>query len=191
MLAKAFGGNEEDLKVIRFEYLQKQFDARQMKNLDVISKALAEKPELKVAFVQVASRDSEKELLALSLSKGIYYKMKIMQSPKDSLDETDYKAIAEISNKDSLFNIWLNQQLLPEDVSGMPSQLKSRKMLGDMVLDQEVEKHFAIRNKVILDYFVNEKMIDPTRIKITYTADEDSAQFESTPRFTVEFFVDE
>jgi hypothetical protein len=191
LLAKAFGSNEEDLKVIRFEYLQKQFESGQLKNLDVISKALTEKPELKVALVQVASRDSEKELLALSLAKGIYYKTKIMQSPKDSLDETDYKAIAEISNKDSLFNIWLNQQLLPEDVSGMPSQLKSRKMIGDMVLGQEVDKLFAIRNKLIMDFFVNEKQLDPARIKISNTTDEDSAQFESTPRFTVEFFVDE
>jgi hypothetical protein len=33
--------------------------------------------------------------------------------------------------------------------------------------------------------------LDPARIKISNTTDEDSAQFESTPRFTVEFFVDE
>lgn len=191
LLAKAFGGNEEDLKVIRFEYLQKDFESRQLKNLDVISKALTEKPELKVALMQVASRESEKELLALSLAKGAYYKTKIMQSPKDSLDETDYKAIGEISNKDSLFNIWLNEQLLPEDVSGMPSQLKCRKMLGDQVLGQEVDKLFTIRNKMILDYFANEKQIDSTRIKITNTPDEKSAEFESTPRYTVEFVVDE
>jgi hypothetical protein len=191
LLAKAFGGSEEDIKIVRFDYLQKQFDSRQMKSLDMISKALAEKPELKVAFVQVASRDSEKELLALSLAKGAYYKMKILQSSKDSLDEKDYKAIEAISNKDSLFNLWLNQQLLPDDVSGMPSQLKCRKMLGDQVLGQEVDKLFAIRNKMVLDYFVKEKLIDSTRIKITNTTDGDSAQFESTPRYTVEFVVDE
>ena len=191
LLAKAFGGSEEDIKIVRFDYLQKQFDSRQMKSLDMISKALAEKPELKVAFVQVASRDSEKELLALSLAKSAYYKMKILQSSKDSLDEKDYKAIEAISNKDSLFNLWLNQQLLPDDVSGMPSQLKCRKMLGDQVLGQEVDKLFAIRNKMVLDYFVKEKLIDSTRIKITNTTDGDSAQFESTPRYTVEFVVDE
>jgi hypothetical protein len=73
----------------------------------------------------------------------------------------------------------------------MPSQLKSRKMIGDMVLGQEVDKLFAIRNKLIMDFFVNEKQLDPARIKISNTTDEDSAQFESTPRFTVEFFVDE
>jgi hypothetical protein len=42
-----------------------------------------------------------------------------------------------------------------------------------------------------LDYFVKEKLIDSTRIKITNTTDGDSAQFESTPRYTVEFVVDE
>jgi len=191
LLAKAFGGSEEDIKFVRFEYLQKQFEGRQMKSLDLISKALTEKPELKVALVQVASRDSEKELLALSLAKGIYYKKKIMQSPKDSLVEKDYKAIADIPNKDPMFNAWLNEQFLPEDVSGMPSQLKSRKLIGEQMLGQEVNKLFAIRNQIVLDYFVNEKQLDSSRIKITNTTDEDSAQFESTPKFTVEFFVDE
>jgi len=191
LLAKAFGGNEEDIKYIRFDYLQKQFEGRQMKSLDLISKALIEKPELKIALVQVASHDSEKELLALSLVKGIYYKKNLMQSPKDSLDIKDYKAIADISNIDPLFNDWLNQQFLPDDVSGMPSQLKSRKLIGDQVLSMEVNNLFALRNKMVLDYFVKEKQIDATRIKITNTADEKSAEFESTPRYTVEFVVDE
>jgi hypothetical protein len=191
LLAKAFGGNEEDIKFIRFDYLQKQFNSRQMKSLDMISKALSEKPELKIALVQVASHDSEKELLALSLAKGIYYKKQILQTPKDSLDAKDYKAIEAISNLDSLFNNWLNQQLLPEDVSGMPSQIKCQKLIGDQLLMQEVDKLFAARNKMVLDYFVKEKQVDATRIKITNTLDEKSAEFESTPRYTVEFVVDE
>jgi len=191
LLAKAFGGKEEDLKVIRFDYLQKEFDSRQMKSLDVLGKALTEKPELNISIVQVCSRENEKELMALSLVKGLYYKKKIMQSPKDSLDAKDYKAIAEIPNKDSLFNIWLNEQLLPEDVSGMPSQLKCRKLIGENMLDLEVEKLFATRNKLIMDFFVNEKKLDSTRITITNTTDEISAQFESMPRFTVEFKTEE
>ena len=108
-----------------------------------------------------------------------------------SLVAKDYKAIEAISNLDSLFNLWLNQQFLPEDVSGLPSQIKCQKLFGDQVLGQEIDKLFAIRNKMVLDYFVKEKQIDPTRIKITNTLDEKSAEFESTPRYTVEFVVDE
>jgi len=191
LLAAAFGANEEDIKFVRFDYLQKQFDKRQMKSLDLIGRALTEKPDLKVKLVQVASHDSEKELLALSLVKGIYYKKEIMQSPKDSLDAKDFEALDGISNKDPLFNSWLNQQFLPEDVSGMPSQLKCRKMLGEQVLGMEVDNLFAIRNKLVLDYLVNEKKLDPKRITITNTTDEKSAEFESTPRYTVEFHVEE
>jgi hypothetical protein len=191
LLAAAFGANEDDIKFVRFDYLQKQFDSRQMKSLGLIGRALTEKPELKVKLVQLASHNSEKELLALSLAKGIYYKREIMQTPKDSLDAKDFKAIADISNKDSLFNSWLNRQLLPEDVSGLPSQSKSRKLIGDKALDQEVDKLFAIRNKLIMAYFVNETKIDATRILISNTTNEDEAQFESTPRFTIEFVVDE
>jgi hypothetical protein len=191
LLAAAFGANEDDIKFVRFDYLQKQFDKRQMKSLDLIGRALTEKPDLKVKLVQVASHDSEKELLALSLVKGIYYKKEIMQSPKDSLDAKDLEAIAGISNKDPMFNAWLDRQFLPEDVSGMPSQLKCRKMLGEMVLGQEVDNLFARRNKLVMDYLVNEKKIDTKRITISNTTDEKSAEFESTPRFTIEFHVDE
>jgi hypothetical protein len=191
LLAKAFGGNEEDLKYIRFEYLQKQFDSQQMKNLDNLSNILSEKPELKINLVQVASHNLEKEALASSLAKAAYYKLKIMPSPKDSLDAKDLQAIADISNKDAMFNLWLNEKFLPEDVSGMPSQLKCRKLIGDQVLDREVDNLFAIRNKLISDYMVNEKKLDSTRIKIANTTDEKSAEFDSTPRYTVELFVDE
>ncbi len=191
LLAKAFGGNEDDIKYIRFDYLQKQFDNRQLKSLDLVGRALTEKPELKAKLVQVASRESEKELLALFLAKGMYYKKAILKTPKDSLDAKDLEAISGISNKDTLFNTWLNQMFLPEDVSGMPSQLKCRKMFGEQVLDQEVNNLFAIRNRLILNYLVNEKKLDPSRITITNTTDEKSAEFESTPRYTVEFHVDE
>jgi hypothetical protein len=121
----------------------------------------------------------------------MYYKKKILQSPKDSLDAKDYKAIDDIANKDSLFNIWLNEQFLPDDVSAMPSQLKCRKLIGEQAINQEVERLFAFRNRMIMDCLVNGKQMDPTRIKITNTSDEASAKFESTPRYTVEFFVDE
>lgn len=191
LLAKVFGGNEDEIKYIRFDYLQKQFDNRQLKSLDLIGKALTEKPELKAKLVQVASHESEKELLALFLAKGMYYKKEILKTPKDSLDAKDLEAIAAISNKDTLFNVWLNQKFLPEDVSGMPSQFKCRKMLGEQVLSQEVNNLFALRNRLILDYLVNEKKLDPSRITISNTTDEKSAEFESTPRYTVEFHVDE
>ena len=121
----------------------------------------------------------------------MYYKKEILKTPKDSLDTKDLEAIAAISNKDTLFNTWLNQIFLPEDVSGMPSQLKCRKMFGEQVLDQEVNNLFAIRNRLILNYLVDEKKLDPSRINISDTNDEKSAEFESTPRYTVEFFVDE
>jgi len=98
ILAKAFGANEEDLKMLRFDYMQKSFDKQQ---------------------------------LNCRLLKG---------------------------------EVWLNQQ---------------------------VEILFDTRNRFIMNYLVNEKHVDPVRIKITNTADEKAAQFESTPRYAIDFFVEE
>jgi len=117
--------------------------------------------------------------------------LKILPTPKDSLDAKDLEAINEISNKDSLFNAWINQQFLPSDASALPTQIKCRNYITEAALTQQVDKLFAIRNKLIMDYLVNVKKTDPNRISITNTMDEKSAGFESTPRFTVDFNVDE
>lgn len=191
LLAKAFGANEEDLKLIRFDYLQKTFDSRQLKSRDLIEQSLAAKPDLKVKMVQVVSKETEKELLALTEAKRKYYLEKVIQVRKDSLSAGELKAAASIANKDSLFNAWLDSKLLPEVTSTLLVQLKSRKLLDEAWLSQQVEELFAIRNRVVTDYLVNVKHIDPARIIVNNTSDEKSAQFESTPRFTVEFEVDE
>jgi hypothetical protein len=191
LLSKAFGASEDELKLIRFNYLQKTFDKQQLKGLDLISQSLNEKQGLKVSFVQVASHENEKEALALFLTKKDYYLENIIHAKKDSLSAEDIKTVSAISNNDSLYNFWLNNKLLPQDTKLLPSQLKSRILKGEDWLNQQVDIFFETRNKFIINYLVNEKKIDPLSIRISNTTDEKSAQFESTPRYMIEFVVDE
>jgi hypothetical protein len=191
LLSKAFGASEEELKLIRFNYLQKSFDKQQMKGLDLISESLASKPGLKVALVQVASRENEKEALALFLTKKDYYLENILKTEKDSLSADDLKLVTAISNNDSLYNSWLNTKLLPQDAKPIPAQLKSRMLKGEEWLNQQVSGLFETRNQFILNYLVNEKHLDSLSVKLSNTSDEKSAQFESTPRYEIEFVVDE
>ena len=51
--------------------------------------------------------------------------------------------------------------------------------------------YFARRNRLVSNYLIGERQIDPARIKLSNTTDEKSAQFESTPRYKISFFVDE
>jgi hypothetical protein len=191
LLSKAFGADEEELKRIRFDYLQKTFDKQQIKSLDLISKSLKEKPGLKVSMVQVASRENEKEALALFQTKSDYYFENIVHEQKESLSADEIKSITAISNNDSLFNTWLNRKLLPQDVVSVPSQLKCRMLKGEEWLNQQTAILFEQRNRFILNYLVNEKQLDAGSIIISTTMDEKSAQFESTPRYIIEFIVDE
>lgn len=191
LFAKIFGANEEELQYIRFDYLQDIFDKRQMKSLDLIEKSLAEKPDINVGLVQVASRESEKELMAMLEAKKRFYLDSVLHTQKDTLTADDLKAIGAITNRDSLFTHWLNQKMLPDDLSQLPNEAKSRKLLGEAWLSQQTDSLFARRNRMVRDYLIVEKKIDPARIKISNTTDEKSAQFESTPRYKVNFFVDE
>jgi len=191
LLAKAFGGKEEDLKLIRFDYLQKTFDKQQIKGLDLVSQSISEKPGLKVALVQVASHENEKEALALFLTKKDFYLENVLRIKKDSLAADELKAVSAISNNDSLLNRWLNNKLLPQDVTQLPAQLKSRMLKGEEWLNQQVDVLFETRNRFVINYLVNEKKLNPLSIKISNTTDEKSARFESTPRYTIDFLVDE
>ncbi len=191
MLANLFGGNEKELEYVPFDYLQQQFDNRQMKNLDFLAKSLEAKPEMNLSLVQIASREREKEMLAMAEAKKRFYTATVNPSAKDSMTAVDLKALDKISNRDSLFTLWLNQQLLPQDMSLMPNEDKTLKLLGEPLLNQQVDSLFSRRNQLLYNYFVNERKVDAKRVKITNTGDEKSAQFESTPRYKVTFFVDE
>ncbi len=191
LFAKLFGAKDEELQLIRFDYLQQDFDRRQMKSLDLIEKSLASKPDMKVGLVQVASRESEKELLAMIEAKKQYYCDSVLKIQKDTLTAEELKAAGGIANRDSLFTLWLNKKLLPDDLSQLPNEAKSRKLLGEGWLTSQVDSLFARRNRLISNHLIGEKKIDPARIKISNTTDEKSAQFESTPRYKISFFVDE
>lgn len=191
MFAKIFGSGEEELRQIGFDYLQRIFDNRQMRSIDLIGKALTLKPDLNVELVQVASRDREKELLAFSEAKKRYYLDKILRLQKDSLGKSDFKTISQISNRDSLFTAWLNNKLLPEDFSSDPNEIKTIKLLGEKWLDQQVDSLFELRNQLVFSYLTKEAKIVPERLRISNTSDEKSAQFESSPFYKIVFFAEE
>ena len=101
------------------------------------------------------------------------------------------KSIFNLSNNDSLFNAWLNAKLLPRDVTGLPAQLKSRQLKGEEWLNQQVDTLFEMRNRFILNYLVNEKQVDSKSVRIINTVDEKSAQFESSPKYSIDFVAEE
>jgi hypothetical protein len=191
LLANAFNTDEEVLKQFRFDYLQHVFDNRQQKSLDLVAKSLEAKPELNVALVQFASHESEKEVLALTESKKRFYAEKIANMDKDSLSDNDLRKAYDISTRDSLYTVWLNAKLLSNGFSLEPNEQKSRKLLGEDWLASQVDTLFAQRNRSIVGYLTTEKTIDPKRIKISNTDDEETAKFESTPLYKIDFFVDD
>jgi hypothetical protein len=191
MLSAAIGSNEEELKSIPFDYLQQSLDDRQLKRLDLVSQSLESKPGLKVSIIQIASHENEKEALALYLTKKQYYLENILKVAKDSLSKDDIKAISVIPNTDSLYNAWLDNKLIHNDLKGLPAQLKSRQMKGEEWLGQQVDLLFEMRNRFVLNYLLEIKKINPLLVKIGNTTDEKSARFESSPKYNIDFMVEE
>jgi hypothetical protein len=72
LLASAFGGDEEDYKEIRFDYMSKSLNNKQKLQLDRIAAILNDKPELNISFLQVVDMEKEKAAIAIFESKKLF-----------------------------------------------------------------------------------------------------------------------
>ena len=63
--------------------------------------------------------------------------------------------------------------------------------MGEKLLNEKEDSLFSYRNRFVTNYLVRQKQIDSQRIKIKLITNQDSARFEPTPHFAIDFFVEE
>ena len=185
LLARAFGGKEEDYNEVPFQYLQKAMNEDQLHNLDNIVKVLNDKPDLKVEFVQVNNKEDELEQLALTEAKKQFLGIQA----GDSISVEQSKKLSDLSNTDSLFDNWLNQKL--NTTATLNSiQNKCVQLIGKEKLTAEVNQLMEKRNASLANYFV-QKNISAERVKISNTTDEEQAAKVSSPKYFINYSTED
>jgi hypothetical protein len=187
LLANTFGGNEEELKEMRFDYLQTSLSSSQTKTLDKLAEILTAKPELKLQVTQTGIKEAEKEQLALFEGKKAFYKEG--HPGTDSLDAAMLKQINDIPLKDSLFNVFLNNKLKLPPGNTTPPLTKCINLSGIEFLNVQVSVNFTKREAYISDY-LKRKNIRPERI-LFLPPDEKSITPETPPRMMFEVKIEE
>jgi Domain of Unknown Function (DUF748) len=181
LLSKAVGGNEDDLKYIKFEYLSDSLSKKQQKNLSLLANVIKQKPELKVELFYTAASPDELETLAAFEAKKRYL-LKI-----DTIDEKDptalqIKEIESLSINDSLFVNYLNKRLL---FAGSASVIeKCKRYVGKGRLNSRMQAIIARRKKLIIDYLTSQQLKP-----ISFSIADATEKSDGIPLFEVKFNV--
>jgi len=191
LLSGIFGDNEEDLKEIPFDYLQREFEKSQYKKLNLVAKVLKQKPELNVQLTQLTDTIAEREELALHDAKLKYYTERLKTTPGDTLSEEDEEKLEDIQNKDSLFNAYLNEKLQIASSQLISTQEKSIRLIGFRQVEKELQQLLQQRNDAVLNYLITEKSIAPERVRVVNNHDPLKSTGLPEPRYLVTYWEEE
>lgn len=191
LMAGAFGGNEEDLSVIPFDYLQRELEKSQFKKFDLVAKMLNKHSDLTVQLLQLTDTVAEREALALSRAKERYYLERIKGQPGEPLSKDDYKKLGDIKNQDSLFNAYLNEQLHISASELISTQEKSIRLIGFDKLEAEVQQLRIYRNEQVLRYLTAENSLPPARVSVVNNHDPLKSTGLPQPRYLVTYLAEE
>ncbi len=180
LLAKAFGGDEADYQVVYFDYLQHSLTDKQVKPLKTISSVLQSKPEMKVELVQLVNRQEEIENAALFNVKKEYLGYRVTDSATAEMKSKIYA----VSNKDSLFNIYVDKKI-GSHVALTSVQDKCIQIVGKANLDAQEMQLVEERNKSVYDFLMSEK-VSADRLMI-HTASPDSSITSTVPQFSINY----
>jgi hypothetical protein len=195
VLAKIFNKDPEDMKQIQFDYMQDKFSEKQLHKLEDIYKVLEKKKDLMVEITQVTDSLAEKDELALELAKKEYYD-ETKHTVNDSLlarrkRKKAFKAEEKIATQDTLFDKYLNEKLKLTGNELMTVEDKCIKLVGDSMTSKQVHEWMESRNKLVMEFLVGKKGLDPKRVKVMLNKDPLKTENMSQPAFEINYKVED
>lgn len=180
LLARAFNAPEEDLKEVKYDYLQSDVQRRQKKSLTLLTQVMNQKKNLQVRLVHINNAAWEIDQYALFEAKLRYYQS---TQGKELLNEEDSIQADRIPRLDSAFMNYLSTQIgrrVSADVETECVQWLGRDSLVARM--EEVNNH-RLNN---LKSFLSEKG-DMQRIIVEEAKPEDKQNYRDRPKFVVLF----
>jgi len=189
LLANAFGAKEDDLRELKFEYMQNELSEKQLNQIKPLINIIESKPELMVTIRQLTEPAKEEERWAAVRAREIYYHSMNGGSVDDILTSEQAAQLNALTIKDSLFLNWADS-ILGTSYKIVPIQQKVVQLAGADNTRQAVKRLQDNRNLSLKKYLI-ESGADSSRIKV-YT--EDPAVIppaETREKFLIEFGVDQ
>lgn len=190
LIAGMFKMDEDKLKKINFGLIQFRLDKDHEKQLDDLHKVLSQKPDLNIEFKRITKKYEEVERYAVNEAKYRYlFGDKDIPEP-EQIEEDKLEKLNELDVKDSLFVVHVTSQL-PEIDRGLPIQKKCIQLVG---MERAIEKTDRIgqkRSAAIETYLLNEKGLEPERLRFTVLPEDSLITHRSNTIYNVGFWVEE
>ena len=191
LLASATGGNEEDLREIKFDYGQESLSEKQMSHLKKLTDMLNDKPELVMEMKQTLDLAKDLEYLTyFEAKKQFYFQTRNKHFPGDSLAREDLLAINMLSITDTAFQAYLNKKI--NSMDPLVSTLdKCTKFIGAETLKNLQTTRLAGRNQALVQYLITKLNLPATRFVISTNPDPAQVPEDKIPRYLISYSVPE
>lgn len=188
LLASSLKCNPDDLKFIRFDYIQQRPSDAQLKNLDLVAKVIEEKPGISVELTQAYKMEVEKETWAVAEMKKRYFLQAQKRLINDTVTVEQWDSIKQISVTDSMFVLYCNEAV--RNVNPLSTiQSKCRMAIGEKVLSQHALSLATARNQFVFDYLTKVKKVSIQKIKMGTIKDNEEFA-DGLGKFLINFFAD-
>ena len=190
LIAGMFKMDEDKLKKINFGLIQYKLDKDHEKQLDDLDKVLNQKKDLNIEFKRVTKKYEEVERYAIIESKYRYLYGDENIPELDEIDEEKMGQINQLDVKDSLFFRHVSSQLTELD-QDLPIQKMCIEWIGMERAIEKTDKIGQKRTEAIESYLVDQKGMDPTRLRFKVLPEDSLITHRSNTIFNVGFWVDD
>jgi hypothetical protein len=189
LLASLFGGNEEELKEVKFEFIQVGFADKQQQALDKVVRILNEKQGLKAEFIQVSNNELEQEEWGMFTLKKQYLEKKYGVK-LDSFNQALVDSVNGVSVQDTLFTQFVAGKLPnPLDVE-LPIQEQMKKIIPATQLQEMTINAMERRNAAIRNFLNVKKKIPAERFRVINTTKQEAANTETVSKYLINYFAE-
>ena len=181
LLVRTFNANEEDLRDVKYDYLQSDIEKRQSKALNAVARVLNQKKELRAELVHMNNPDWEKNQYALFEVKRLFY---METKNKDQLTLEDSLAIDQIPRLDTAFVQFIKQKSgkeITSDIEAACVDLVGHDKISQLLADMN-EKRTAQ-----LTEYLTEKCDGSDQFTVLEGNQKDKARYHERPKFLIRF----
>lgn len=183
LIARAVDAKEEDVRDIKFDYMQSDLRKRQNKTVTLLARILNQKKELTVNLIHVSNEAWETSQYALFKARLDYY---ATSGQKTELNFDDSLAADRISVSDTAFVRFVEQKtgkaVVTSDIETLCVELSG----GQAVIQHALSEATVLRKQVLSDALIR-KGVQADRFTISDASKEVIARHRERPKFDIKF----
>jgi len=181
LLVRTFNANEDDLRDVKYDYLQADIEKRQSKALNMVARVLNQKKELRAELVHMNNPDWEKNQYALFEVKRLFY---METKNKDQLTLDDSLAIDQIPRLDTAFVQFIKQKAgkeITSDIEAACVDLVGQDKISQLLADMSEKRTAQLKE------YLTEKVEGSNKFTVLEGDQRAKLHYHERPKFLIRF----